>query len=306
LNHLLPVTPPAGNWPIRFDELSLWPTFPGRRLNPSILVDGDGYLFAVRDGWRAGRILVGRMDAHFRPVGRPHHLEVRHRDAARGQEDPRLFRYRGHPHVALTGSVGDVRVVVQNQLFARLSPDGVRVDREYAPAYGPRNKDEKNWGFFEHDGGLYAVYSFSPCRILRIEGETATLAHETTTAAVWQGGEVRGGAAPVRVGDELWCFTHDRIVEAGRRLYRTGLVVLNGRPPFRVCRMLDRPLLVADPNTRPKFQYADVVFPGGAVLAGDHWVVSHGVHDRWSELNRFGHGELESRLEPVQDAARGE
>ena len=86
--------------------------------------------------------------------------------------------------------------------------------------------------------------------------------------SVWEGGEIRGGACPVRVGDELWCFTHDRIYD-GHLLYRTGLVALDGRPPFAVRRMIPEPILVAaDRGTKPVLQYASVVFAGGAARGG--------------------------------------
>jgi hypothetical protein len=292
------ISPPRRNggeyrrWPIRFDATNLWPEAPGLRFNPSIMADGDGYLFAARDKWWGSGILVGRMDAAFRPIGPPSRLELGHPLADTSREDPRLFRYRGQPHVSFTGLARGLRSPTQNQLYASLSADGSQVEEIFAPHYPARQRWEKNWGFFEYDSGLFAVYSLNPCRILKIDGNSAELVHETTASFTWDGGEIRGGAAPVRVRDEFWCFTHDRIMGNAGLIYRTGLVVLDGQPPFPVRRMIPRPILVVDPTTRPANWRSSVVFACGAVPVDDHWVVSHGVHDHWSELHRFSHVEL--------------
>lgn len=277
--------PPPSDWPIRFDETTLWPSEPGLRFNPSIIADGDGYLFAVRNKWWGSDILVGRLDASFRPIDHPNRLELGHADADTGRDDPRLFRRRGRPHVSFTGTARGVRAPTHNQLYARLSEDGMQVEELFAPHFPARQRWEKNWSFFEHADDLYAVYSFTPCRILRIQGNTATVAHETPTASIWQGGEIRGGAAPVRVGDELWCFTHDRILEGARLTYRTGLVTLDGAPPFTVRRMIGVPILSGDARSKPKGQNASVVFAGGAVRR-DNVLVNNGA--QYAELELLG------------------
>jgi hypothetical protein len=290
---------PSPGRPLRFDETNLWRGVRGRRFNPSILADGDGYLFAVRDRfWWMSNIYIGRLGLDFRPIGPPQRLDLKHPDAETSREDPRLFLYRGRPHIAFMGAAHGGRAPTQNQLFARLSVGGMTVEEVFFPHYPARQRWEKNWSFFEHGGELFAVYSFTPCRILRIDGNGAALAHETPTAPVWRGGEIRGGASPVRVGDELWCFTHDRIYD-GHLLYRTGLVTLDGRPPFAVRRMVPEPILTADRETKPTVQYSSVVFAGGAVRRGPDWIVAHGIHDHWSELHSFSHADLESRLVPV-------
>src|SRR5262249_44167918 len=44
------------------------------------------------------------------------------------------------------------------------------------------------------------------------------------------------------------------------------------------------PLMWSDPKTKPPDVPQEVVFPCGVVLAGDKWLVSAGVHDRWIEV----------------------
>jgi FkbM family methyltransferase len=298
-----PELPPGVTWPIRFDEHNLAVGQPGKRFNTSIAAVEGGYLLAYRDGWRGSEIHTVRLDPQFRPVGDPARLNLRHADADYGREDARLFYHRGRLHLSFIGVVGGRRIKHTNQLFARLTADGRGVEDVFSPAdYPPGRRRstarqwQKNWQFFDHAGQLYAVYTIAPHRVLRIDSNDATLVHETPTPLTWPGGEMRGGAAPVLVGDEWWCWFHDRIEDAGHRVYRVGLYTFAADPPFRVRRYAPEPIMVADRATKPPDQYASVVFPSGAVKAGGAWVVSMGVHDRWTELHAFAHADLDSRL----------
>jgi predicted GH43/DUF377 family glycosyl hydrolase len=275
---------------------------PGKRFNSSLLADGNGYLFAFRNGWRGSEIYLGRLDAGLRPVDEPTKLDLWHPEANYGREDPRLFRFRGAVHVAFAGVVGGSRIRHTNVLYARL--DGqLRVKQIFAPRYARRNPWEKNWSFFELDGRLYAVYAIAPHTVLAIDGERAELAHQTPTAAPWRSGaEMRGGTPPVRVGGEFWCVFHSKFPQparGGRLRYEVGVYTFAAVPPFRVRRIAPEPLLLADPATCPPDQYCDCIFPCGAVRRGGDWVVSMGVHDRWTELWAAAHEEIERRLVAV-------
>jgi len=285
---------------LRFDETNLAPGQPGKRFNSSLIAHGDEYALAYRDGWKGSQIHVATLDRDLKPVGTVL-LRLNHVAASFGREDPRLFRFQGRLHVAFTGVVGGRSRLHTNVLYARLG-DGFRVERIFAPRYARRNAWEKNWQFFEHDGQLLAIYSVAPHRILRIDGERTDLAHETPTAAPWRGGEMRGGAPPVRVGDEYWHFFHDRIT-VGQHVYRAGLCAFEARPPFRVTRMIPEPILVADRATKPADQYCSVVFPCGAVRRGGDWLVSFGIHDRWTEIRAFDHATLAAALRPLEGSA---
>ena len=282
---------------IRFDEKNLFPEVSGLRFNSSLIEYGDGYALAFRTGWRGSDIYIATLSAEFTPqtVAK---LNLSHRAADWGREDPRLFWYRGQLHVMFIGVVGLNGPT--NVLYARLG-DGFKVEAIHHPHYPARNSWEKNWQFFEHDGELFAVYSVAPHKILRIQGDSAELAYETGTPAPWNPGtEIRGGAAPVRIGDEWYCFFHSR---DSNRVYNAGLYTFEARPPFRVTRIIPAPILIADPSTKPRGQYTPVVFPCGAVRRGDEWVISMGVHDRWTELRTFDASDLERRLERIAPPA---
>jgi FkbM family methyltransferase len=289
---------------LTFDEHNLWPGVPGKRFNPSIIEDGEGYLFYARNGWRGSQILAGRLDAQFRPVDSGRVLQLRHPDCAYGREDVRAFRLQGHPHISFIGVVGGNRPRCTNQMFARLTPDGLGVEDVFSPAdYPPGRRTrrpqqwQKNWSFWDYGGTLYASYSVCPHQVLRIEGDQAELAYTTPTPATWgPASEIRGGAAPVLVEDEWYCWFHAKSMVGGRFRYAMGVYTFENRPPFRILRITPEPIMWANPATCPKDQYCDCIFPCGAVFIPGKFIVSVGVHDRWSELHAFDYADLERRL----------
>lgn len=292
--------PPAVNGIVTYDENSLFPQLPGKRFNPAVIEYEGGYLFCWRDGWKGSNLWACRMGRDLAPRGEPIKIDVRHPNASYGREDPQFFLHHGSLHVAFVGVAGRGNHVTKtNVLYARLNPD-LSVDAIHspkAPGVDPR-RWEKNWEFFSHGGELYAVYSISPHRVLRVRGGHAEWVHETVNPMRWEGGELRGGASPVLVGDEWWCFHHDRVDLAGKRLYRYSLYTFEDRAPFRVKRYVPRPLAEANPLTNPG-NYCHCIFPRGAVRDGDDWVISCGAHDRFTEIHRLNHAEIESQLVPA-------
>ena len=301
----LPLHQPwTGAKPLYLDEFNLYPSLPGKRFNPAIIEWDGAYLFAWRDGWKGSNIWLCRMDRSFRPTGIPIKLELTHRDSAYGREDPTLFVFRGQIHVAFVGVVGVVnRVVRTNMLYARLNSQ-FQVEEIFslrAPGVPP-SRWEKNWQFFSHNDELYAIYSVTPHRILKVNGASLSWAYDEPVSVTWAGGEIRGSTSPVRVGDEYYCFFHDKI-QRDKLFYRTGLYTFSVEPPFRPLRLTPLPVLSADPKTNPG-NYCDCVFPRGAVRDENGWVVSFGVHDRFSELHRFAHADIEPKLLPINFRSR--
>ncbi|MFO0811500.1 MAG: hypothetical protein U0746_22960 [Gemmataceae bacterium] len=286
----------------RFDETNLYPGVASRRLNASLVECDGGYAIAFRSRWHAAEIYVGRLDAGLAPVGDPVRLCLRHVECSWGREDPRLFWHSGALHCAFVAARGTAQLVSMRQSYARLGDD-FRVEAMVHPPYARRNRWEKNWQFFSHDGDLFAVYTVAPHRVLRVTDGTAVDAYETANPLPWSGGLLRGGAPPIRVGNEYWCFFHGLTQEDGVRTYNVGVYTFEARPPFRVLRQTSRPILIADATTRPEGQYANVVFPCGAVLressTGRQWIVSCGIHDRWTEVYGFSWDEVESALQPA-------
>ncbi len=292
---------------LRYDHETLYPGLPGKRFNPSLIAWEGGYVFCWRDGWEGSNLWACRMDAGFRPVGAAVKLDIAHPAANYGREDPQLFIHDGGLEVAFVGVLGHKGKVTQtNVLYARLNPD-LTVASVHAPVPPgvPTGQWQKNWQWFSHGGRRYAVYSVAPHRVLEVDGDRAEWAHECPTRFQWRGGEMRGGATPYRLDGEYWCFFHDKVRgRTGRLLYRTGLYTFAAEPPFRPLRYVPDPILSADPLVQPADRnYSDVVFPRGAVRDGADWVLSCGVHDRFTELHRLDHAALMRRLVRVASPA---
>lgn len=283
----------------RFDHRTLAPGLPGRRFNSAVHPWGDGYVLCWRSGWKGSDLWVCQLDRGFSPISDPVKLELIHHAAGYGREDPTLFTYRGQLHVAFVGVQGHGdRVIRTNMLYARLS-DKFAVEELFAltpPSDVPPERWQKNWSFFTYGNDLYCVYSISPHRILKVEGDQVSWAHCEPFPFPWDGGELRGGASPVRVGGAYWSFVHDRIEHEGRKhQYRATLYVFSATPPFRPLALVPTPIWEADSRTNHG-NYCDVVFPRGAVHLGDRWVVSAGCHDYFTELRAFDHATLEKSL----------
>ena len=83
--------------------------------------------------------------------------------------DPRVFLYRGRWHVTFNTGHSEF----PNNIYV------AEVDESGRPVTAPRSISkvdgrqgiEKNWGFFEHEGELFCVYSISPFVILRVDGD---------------------------------------------------------------------------------------------------------------------------------------
>lgn len=281
--------------PIRFDHTNLFPHLTGKRFNAGIIRWEDGYVFTWRDGWAGSNIWLCRLNNDLVPISDPvcPHLTIGQSNY--GREDPQLFIFNKKLHIAFVGVQGINNWVQKtNVIYARLSSNFKAEEVYHAVAPGVDiGRWQKNWGWFQHKDSLYAIYSVSPHRILRVDRGVCEWVAETPYPHHWSGGEQRGGATPVLVNDEWWCFFHDSIGD--RKLYRVGLYTFENKPPFRVKRFVPYPILSADLSVQHD-NYCDVIFPRGAVLDGDHWLISSGVHDRWAEVRAMKHSDLEKQL----------
>lgn len=269
--------------PIRFDHNNLAPTQGGLRFNSSLADHGTHLTLAFRTGWKGSEIYCQKLTYDWQPVGKAIHLPLKRNEANYGREDPRLFWHKNALHIAYIGVTGADYIVNTNMLFARLGPS-YEVQDTFAPKYSKRKGNEKNWQFFDYEDQLYAVYTIKPHVILKIDSNAAEQVYRTECPFPWSGGMLRGGASPVRVGDEYFCFFHGK--HQHPTTYNIGVYAFEAKPPFRITRMTPHPIYEADRKTN-KDNYCPVIFPCGAVQRGDNWLVSCGVHDRWTEIHTF-------------------
>lgn len=267
------------------------------RFNPSLLRWKGRLLFAYRTGWEGAQIHVATLSDNLVPL-EVASLPLSHPKANYGREDPRLFVHQGKLHVSYIGVQGVRGGIVTNQMYARLSDD-LKVEEIFYPHYAGRAAWEKNWQFFSSGDVLYAVYSVSPHRILKVEKNTATLVHQSQADWKWSGGYLRGGASPVLVGDRWVSWFHGAKQIAGWRFYNVGVYTFSATAPFQILSATPDPLAWAELRTKPTDVWAAVVFPCGAVLEDGQWKVSMGIHDRTSEVWTYSASHVNKLLRDV-------
>ncbi len=255
-------------------------------------------LLASRQGEFTGRIFLTELGPDFQPLATVP-LDIEHPRALSGVEDPRLFSFRGRLHCAFTG-VDDAGPARQtHQLVCRLGDD-FRVEKVWLPQFAGRAQFEKNWQFFEHRGSLYSIYAVRPHIVLRHRRHQAELAAQTAAPLPWADHHLRGGAPPVRVGDEYYHFFHTMKESGGHPEYAVGLYTFAAQPPFAICRVAPGPILCPDQYDRPAGFDKSVAFPCGAMLHNGRWIISYGYHDSESRVAVFEADVIEGRLQRVE------
>lgn len=263
----------------------------GFRFNPGLIEFRGRLLMAYRTGWYGSNVAISEIlpDGSFGPYTV---LDLFFPERANyGREDPRLFLHRDRLHVAYIGVSG--KQGPTHQLYARLNDD-LTTDAMFYPHYEHRRDWEKNWQFFSHGGELLAVYDARPHTVLSVQGGRTQKIYEEHWSPRWSGGMIRGGASPVLVGNEYWCWFHGR--KDPQRLYSSGVYTFSAEPPFRPLRYTPEPLHVADKKSKPRDQYVAVTFPSGAVLRDGKWLIASGLHDRWIEFHHYDHDAVDRAL----------
>lgn len=281
---------------IRIDENKLLPQYMGKRLNSSLMPFENGYLYAWRNDWGNACIWAVKLDRNLQPIGNGKRLGLNHRYAMSGREDPRLFMHKGKPHIWFTGWMGMRSTEWQkaNILFARLNSQ-LNVEDIFFPDIPNRDSYEKNHAYFDFQDKTFCVYSISPHIVHQVYCNKVIKTYTTENSIKWRYGHLRGGASPVLHQGEYWHFFHGMSEVNGKRLYSIGVAVFEARPPFRIIKVTHEPLDVAVPDSAG----FGCIFPCGAFHEDNHWVISCGVQDRWSELRYYSDQQIDAVLESL-------
>lgn len=161
---------------------------------------------------------------------------------------------------------------------------------------------EKNWLWFEHDGVPHMIYAATPHRVHRMgDNLVAQVQYQTSlTDSPWRYGEIRGGSTPVLVGDMFWTFFHSSLPWiANKRRYYMGAYAFENQAPFRIRWLTPKPLLSGTVMEHWRLGVPPVVFPAGAVLERDAFLVSYGINDLATGCIRIPLADLEGRVVAV-------
>ena len=150
-------------------------------------------------------------------------------------EDPRLFLYRD--------SICSTFTVIENYTSDVHTKQGLGYCSVYPnsglpimPKYGKNLEmgPEKNWGFFQEGADLFAIYSYRPWTILKIEHDEATKVYQQDFPVEYKG-RIHGGTCPKMVDGAWWAF--------GRSMNHNGypsiIVVVFEPKTFRILRVFE-------------------------------------------------------------------
>jgi hypothetical protein len=168
--------------------------------------------------------------------------------------------------------------------------------------------NQKNWLWFDHDGFLHLIYMTDPHEVVRWNPDMTVnqVFKDEFPSEHWNDfGHARGGTPPVLIDGEYWLFFHSSTdwkewnkQHPGdvKRRYHMGAYAFEARPPFRVTRVVDEPLLTGSQMDPWATGLPLVVFPGGAILRDGKWFVVMGVNDCACAWIEIPHNELMGRM----------
>lgn len=316
---------------LRFDARDLLPERwcraasegPVRMFNPALLRDSPGWRLVYRtvlaDGQR--RLAACRLDRELRVVaGSPYALSddvyfapvKSYPEVVRSWlADPRLYRFGDRVFVYWNSGWHEPQ---NHQFLQELDANTfvpVGPPRELV-LRGTRRPLEKNWTFFAAgDGALRAIYSVAPHVVLgfSLAGEGDILFEEISRrefplrAYPDCHGGLRGGTPPAWHEGVFWSFCHSVHDGANGYCYRTGVYGFSDGPSFAPVWEPVRPLTLGIGSTRlhPRLNPAvdEVIYPCGAVLDGERWLVSHGVNDEQCAISIVPHSALLNHVRKV-------
>jgi predicted GH43/DUF377 family glycosyl hydrolase len=158
---------------------------------------------------------------------------------------------------------------------------------------GGANSIEKNWGLFESEQQLYAVYSLAPFELLRLSNHTdSSLEFESVLKNDWRSSQLfpafdtlRGGAPPVIYNGKMYMVFHSITRPLLRKRYQAGVLVTSTDTCFSPIQITTSPLKLSNPFGE-QFSYPrlnntvrEVMYPCGAFIQNDSLCIAYGVND---------------------------
>lgn len=194
-------------------------------------------------------------------------------------EDMRIFTHQGATLASFTLAGQTDKGWICQMLLGEINE---RRELAWANALASPVKSlvEKNWVFFSHNGKLFCVYYPAPHVVyeVKIDDNMPSLG-DRWEAENWKAADfmenARGGASPVRVGDEFYHFYHTQHRHGRTMAYQVGLYTFDVKPPWNVRRIIKGPLLSMVPSKRD----LDCIFPTGAAMEEGKWHLSCGIQD---------------------------
>lgn len=267
----------------------------------SLLHDGHRFLVyrtECKRWFMFSRISFVQLDENFDPIpGTNRELPLHTRFDGWGAEDPKMFTFRGKPWF----SYGDGYRI----LLAEMDDYGQVVRSGYCPSDDPipnppeKFPREKNWGFFDLGGRLYAQYSARPLVTVEVEPDKWTVVRRWESDWMFQwsyGMALHGGSPPVEHEGLLWRWIHSHRTEAlpkprpvwwskdkaiGANRYYSTVMACEPKPPFHPVYIHPEPILWSPwpSETDEGPTNHSVTFVGSAEREENGWRLVYGEND---------------------------
>lgn len=144
---------------------------------------------------------------------------------------------------------------------------------------------EKNWTFFIHENRLMCIYRIDPHMVVEFDWDGNVISEYITHEKVqnkWPYGICRGGSNPIYKDGIYHCFFHSSVHWQGnKRKYVMGRYGFESKTPFKICYFDENPIIwgnTIDERINPEANPL-VVFPCGAILENNKFIVSFGIND---------------------------
>ncbi len=252
--------------------------------------------------WKWGRISLAQVSEKFECIPKTNRLlSLPTGFGDWCAEDPRLFTYQNRMFLYYTDHY--------YAGLAEISPSGRVIQAKLFPseqrgALPHPDKHDKNWGFFESEGRLYAVFWTQPHIVREVNLKTWKFGKEWKTE--WKcpvpGGELHGGSSPVFHDGLFWRVVHYHQApptnEWGRK-YFLWLMAFEPVPPFAPVWFSKRPLLTGEGSSEiASLQGRDwqVVFCASMERLAKGWRLLLGHNDRRMCVAEISDRELRPHL----------
>ncbi len=249
--------------------------------NGGLVQAWDRLLTVYRVNRRPSLLALSELDPALRPTGTA--ILWNAWDPVLIPEDPRVIFHDNSLHLMWVG-VNAVENWKATICHAALDAD-YRFIWKAPCCYPQQDICEKNWVPFVDGGVLRCIYSFDPLTILRHENGGWNLEYARRVQWPWKYGRISGGAPPFRYNGRWYCFFHSSRIEGGVKVYYAGCCTLDSA--FNVLACTKEPILAGATHAyvnRSELpwqpgSHVSAVFPCGALVRGDEWLISYGLFD---------------------------
>lgn len=230
--------------------------------------------------------------------------------------DPRIFIFKHRIFVSYnTGHIENPNQIYIQELDQDLNPisDPIKLQKKDG-----RRNIEKNWGFFEYNNKLFAIYSVSPFVVVSIEfDENKEIAEAYEYVKyTWSSndiekryGQLRGGASPIMIDNKMYYVIQSNIKSSIGCIYTGTIMTFDAFPPFKPKEIAIRPIFKLTPEEYHKTPIQKLnkkveacLYPTGSYYdsTSASLYISYGINDSYCAIRRYSKEVIDMYISPLK------